>query len=235
MHYLRDVALERFDRLAALRGDSVKGLPTSAWATNLDDLDRDLLLRAIIDATRSLILDEWTSKRPDDRRPHAALEAAEAWLATKSEEAAAAAKAAAKDCTAARNETFGTDHRIPEAARACAWTVGAKDNANLWDALAAIEAELLGRVALVAEYHRAPEQRKALLAVLRRVLEPKQVVEEQAPTGPVPYSASGNFSVGQKLVHAKFGDLVVTAAGDKWIDVQLPDGTTKRLAQKPKA
>jgi hypothetical protein len=32
----------------------------------------------------------------------------------------------------------------------------------------------------------------------------------------------------------KFGDLVVTAAGDKWIDVQLPDGTTKRLAQKPK-
>ena len=29
--------------------------------------------------------------------------------------------------------------------------------------------------------------------------------------------------------------IVVTAAGDKWIDVQLPDGTTKRLAQKPKA
>jgi hypothetical protein len=48
------------------------------------------------------------------------------------------------------------------------------------------------------------------------------------------YSASGNFAVGQKLTHAKFGDLVVTAAGDKWIDVQLPDGSTKRLAQKPK-
>jgi len=28
--------------------------------------------------------------------------------------------------------------------------------------------------------------------------------------------------------------VIVTAAGDKWIDVQLPDGTTKRLAQKPK-
>ena len=27
---------------------------------------------------------------------------------------------------------------------------------------------------------------------------------------------------------------VVTAAGDKWIDVKLPDGSTKRLAQKPR-
>jgi hypothetical protein len=228
------VQLERFDRLAALRGDSVKGLPTSAWATNLDDLDRDQLMRAVIEATRTLILDEWTSKRPDDRRPHAALEATEGWLATKSEEAAATAKAAAKDCTAARNETFGTDHRIPEAARAIAWAVAAKDNANIWDALTAIEGELLARVALVAEYHRVPEQRRAMLAVLRRVLEPKPVVESPVETGPVPYSASGNFSVGQQLTHAKFGDLVVTAAGDKWIDVQLTDGTTKRLAQKPR-
>jgi hypothetical protein len=226
--------LERFDRLAALRGDVTKGLPATAWATNLDDLDRDQLLRAVIAATRRLILDEWTSKRPDDRRPHAALEAAEAWLASKSEETVASAKAAAKDCTAARNETFGTDHRIPEAARAIAWAVSAKDNTNIWEALTAIEGELLARVTLVAEYHRVPEQRRALLAVLRDMLEPKPEVEEQAPTGPVPYAASGNFSVGQKLIHAKFGDLVVTAAGDKWIDVQLPDGSTKRLAQKPR-
>jgi len=229
------VALERFDRLAAIRGDTVKGLPTSAWATNLDDVERDLLLRAVIEATRSLILPEWESKRPDDRRPQLAIEATEAWLVSKSEEAAAAAKTAAKDCTAARNETFGTDHRIPEAARAIAWTVAAKDNDNIWDALTAIEGELLARVALVAEYHRAPEQRRAILATLRRILEPKPVeIEAPTTTGPVPYSASGNFSVGQQLTHAKFGDLVVTAAGDKWIDVQLPDGTTKRLAQKPR-
>ena len=26
---------ERFDRLTAIRGDTVKGLPTSAWAANL--------------------------------------------------------------------------------------------------------------------------------------------------------------------------------------------------------
>lgn len=226
--------LERFERLAALRGDVVKGLPTTAWATNLGDLDRDLLLRAVIEVTRALILDEWTSKRPDDRRPHTALECAEAWLADKSEAATTRAKAAAKECTAARNETFGTDHRIPEAARACAWAVAAKDNDNLWEALAAIEAELLARVTLVAEYHRVPEQRRAMLAVLRRVLEPAPAAAKPATTGPVPYAASGHFEVGQQLTHAKFGDLVVTAAGDKWIDVRLSDGSTKRLAQKPK-
>jgi hypothetical protein len=226
--------LERFERLAALRGDAVKGIPATAWATNLDDIDRELLIRALIEATRSLILDEWTSKRPDDRRPHIALEATENWLASKSDEALDAVKAAAKDCTAARGETLGTDHRIPEAARACAWATSAKDKSDIWEGLVAIEGELLARVNLVAEYHRIPEQRKALIAVLRRVLEPKPVEDTPKVTGPVPYSASGNFSVGQQLVHAKFGDLVVTAAGDKWIDVTLPDGTTKRLAQKPK-
>jgi len=226
--------VERFERLAALRGDSVKGLPESAWATNLNDVDRETLIRALIAATRTLVLDEWTSKRPDDLRPQAALDATEAWLATKSEEAAANAKAAAKECTAARNDTFGTDHRIAEAARSCAWAITAKDNKDIWEGLSSIEGELLARVNLVAEYHRIPEQRKALLAVLQRVIEPPAVDHEPEVTGPVPYSASGNFKVGQQLVHAKFGDLVVTAAGDKWIDVQLPDGSTKRLAQKPK-
>jgi hypothetical protein len=226
--------VERFERLAALRGDAQKGLPVTAWQTNLNDCDADLLIRACVAATRELILDDWILKRPDDRRPQDALDAAEAWVKDKNADALAAAKAAAKACTAARGETFGTDHRIPEAARACAWAVGAKDNEHIWDALSAIEQELLARVQLVAEYHRVPEQRKNLLAVLRRVLEPPPAVETPVDTGPVPYSASGNFSVGQKLTHAKFGDLVVAAAGDKWIDVTLPDGTTKRLAQKPK-
>jgi hypothetical protein len=226
--------VDRFERLAALRGDSVKGLAETAWQTNLNEIDRDVLIKALIEATRALILGEWISKRPDDKRPQAALDAAETWLKTKSDDAAAAAKAAAKDCTAARNETFGTDHRIPEAARAAAWAITAKDNKDIWDGLIAIECELLGRVNLVAEYHRIPEQRKALLAVLKNVIEPKPVEAAPAASGPVPYSASGNFTVGQQLVHAKFGDLVVAAAGDKWIDVTLPDGSTKRLAQKPK-
>lgn len=225
---------EKFDRLAAIRGDTVKGLPASAWAANLDDQDRDTLLRAAIEATRKLILPEWESKRVEDRRPQAALEATEAWIATRSPEAIAQAKIAAKDCTAARNETFGYDHRIPEAARACAWAVGAKDNAHIWDAFGAIEEELLARVQLVAEYHRAPEQRRALLAVIRRVLEPPAASDAPATTGPVPYSASGTFSVGQELTHVKFGKLVVTALSGNTIDVTLEDGTTKRLAHKPK-
>lgn len=225
---------ERFDRLSAIRGDTVKGLPTSAWAANLGDLDRDLLLRAAIEATRTLILPEWESKRAEDRRPQLALEAAEAWIATKSPEAIAQAKIVAKDCTAARNETFGYDHRIPEAARACAWSVGAKDNEHIWDALTAIEGELLARIQLLAEYHRAPEQRRALLAVLRNVLEPKQEAVAPAQTGPVPYSASGSFTVGQELTHVKFGKLVVTALSGNTIDVTLDDGTTKRLAHKPR-
>lgn len=224
---------ERLTRLAALRGDAAKGLPISAWQTNLDDLDRDLLLRAAIAAVRTLMIPEWESKRTEDRRPQQALEAAEAWLATKSADAVANAKTIAKECTAARNETFGTDHRIPEAARACAWAVGAKDNTNVYEALQSIEEDLLARIALVAEYHRVPEVRKAVLAAVRTVLVPVEVV---APTntGPVPYAASGHFDVGQQLTHPKFGNLVVTASVDKTIDVQLEDGTTKRLAQKPK-
>ncbi len=231
--YVRDVVLQdKFERLAAIRGDTTKGLPDSAWKTNLDDQDPDTLLRAAIAATRELVLPEWESKRVDDRRPQLALEAAEAWLASKSPEALANAKATAKDCTAARNETFGNDHRIPEAARACAWACGAKDNAHIWEAFGAIEEELLARVQLVAEYHRAPEQRRNLLAVIRRVLEPP-VVEAPKNTGPVPYSASGSFTVGQELTHVKFGKLVVTAAGPSTIDVTLEDGSTKRLAHKP--
>lgn len=225
---------ERFDRLAAIRGDTVKGLPATAWNANLGDLDRDLLLKAAIEATRALILGEWESKRPDDKRPQDALAAAEAWIATKSPEAVAQAKAAAKECTAARNDTFGYDNRIAEAARACAWAVGAKDNEHIWEALGAIEEELLARIQLVAEYHRAPEQRRALLGVLRKVLEPPAETAEPEVTGPVPYSASGSFRAGQELIHVKFGKLVVASVNGNTIEVTLEDGSTKRLAHKPK-
>ena len=225
---------ERLNRLAALRGDPAKGIPVTAWQTNLDELDRDLLLRAAIEVVRTLMVPEWESKRKDDRRPQLALESAEAWLATKSPDSVASAKTTAKDCTAARNETFGTDHRIPEAARACAWAVGAKDNAHIWEALQAVEEDLLARIALVAEYHRVPEVRKSILAALKKVLVPPPLEASVTDAAPVPYSASGHFVVGQKLTHPKFGSLVVTAAVDKTIDVQLEDGTTKRLAHKPK-
>lgn len=226
---------ERFDRLATLPGHPVSGLPASAWEANLGDVDRDQVLRAVIEVVRKLLIPEWQARRPDDRRPQLALEAAEAWIASKTADAVTHAKAAAKACTAARTEVFGYDHRVPEAARAVAWAAGAKDNKPIWEALTVVEEELLARIAMVSEYHRRPEQRRAIVDILRATLNPApQPAESAAALEPIAYTASGTFSVGQRLLHAKFGNMVVTATGDKWIDVQLEDGTTKRLAQKPK-
>ena len=64
---------ERLNRLAALRGDPAKGIPTTAWQTNLEEIDRDLLLRAAIEVVRTLMIPEWESKRREDRRPQIAL------------------------------------------------------------------------------------------------------------------------------------------------------------------
>lgn len=225
---------DRFDRLLAVRGDMVKGAPASAWEANLSDLDRDEVLRAVIHTIRTLLLPEWESRRPDDRRPHLALEATEAWIASKSPDAIASTKARAKACTEARTETMGYIHRVPEAARAVAWCAGAKDSKHLWEALTATEEELLYRISLVAEYHKQPEQRRAIVSALRAALDPAaRPAEPQAPSDEaVPYSAKGSFVVGQKIAHVKFGTVVVAAAGDKWIDVDLEDGSRKRLAQK---
>ena len=225
---------ERFERLLALRGHPVKGLPASAWAANLGDLDRDQVLRAVIEAARKLLLPEWDAIRADDRRPHLALDAAEAWLAAKTPDAVTKAKACGKDCTAARNETFGKSNAVPEAARSIAWAAGANDSSDIWDALCAIETELLARIALIGEYQRAPQQRRAIVDILRNVLTPKPDDAPATSSEPVPYSINGSFSVGQRLIHAKFGNVLVIAAGDKWVDVQLEDGSTKRCAQKPR-
>src|SRR5262245_54114649 len=83
---VRSMQPDRFARLAALRGDVVEGIPVTAWASNLEGIDRDVLLRAVIETIRTLILPEWESKRPDDRRPRLALEATEAWLRAKTED-----------------------------------------------------------------------------------------------------------------------------------------------------
>ena len=225
---------DRFERLLALRGHPVKGLPASAWAANLGELDRGLVLRAAIEATRKLLLPDWDALRPDDKRPHLALEAAEAWLASPTPETVANAKAQGKACTAARNETFGKDNAVPEAARAIAWAAGAKDSTDIWDAFCAIETGLLARIALVGEYKLAPQQRRAIVDILSTVLAPKREEAPPPSSEPVPYSPTGSFTVGQRLIHSKFGNIVVIAAGDKWIDVELEDKTTKRCAQKPR-
>ena len=226
---------ERFERLLALRGHPVKGLPASAWAANLGELDRGQVLRAVIEATREAAVARVGLRcAPTTSARTRRSTAAEAWLASPTPEAIANAKSAGKGCTAARNETFGRNNAVAEAARAIAWAAGAKDSSDIWDALCAIETELLARIALVAEYQRAPQQRRAIVDALRRVLEPKREAAPAASSEPVPYSPSGSFSVGQRLIHSKFGTVLVTAAGDKWIDVQLEDNTTKRCAQKPR-
>ncbi|MDB4947057.1 MAG: hypothetical protein JWP97_6591 [Labilithrix sp.] len=233
----RDAITGKLDKLLLLRGDPVKGLPAAVWAENLEGVDREDLVRAAIEVVRSLLVPEWASRRKDDPRPQKALEAAESWLATKSADALAECKAAAKACTAARGETFGDQHRVPEAARGIAWAVGPKESAPIFDALAATEEELLARIALTSEYHLGPQQRKDIVEALRRVLAPEVPVSSAAnslpPAGPAPYSPDGHFELGQVVIHKKFGDVNVTSVGETWIEVELQDGSKKRLAHKP--
>jgi hypothetical protein len=229
----------KLDKLLAMRGDPVKGLPATVWAETLDGIERESLLRAVIEVVRTLLVPEWADRRKDDRRPQAALEAVEAWLAAPTAaEPLVQCKAAAKACTAARGETFGDQHRIPEAARALAWAVGPKEAAPIFDALAASEEELLARVALTSEYHLGPQQRRNIVDALRRVLLPPEAKAEEPatskePAAPAPYSADGHFELGQRVIHKKFGDVVVTSVGETWIEVELPDASKKRLAHKP--
>lgn len=228
----------KLDRILALRGDPTSGVGAEAWGECLAEVDREQVLRALIAAVRELLVPGWADMRKNDTRPQRALEAAEKWLETRSPESIAEAKAAAKACTEAKNETFGTDHRVPEAARAAAWATTKTEGPGLFEALALVEAELLARVALTGEYHRGPEQRRAIVSVLKRVLIPPDpaIVEPPPslePKGPVPYSPEGHFELGQKLIHKKFGDVTVTSVGETWIEVEIPDGSKKRLAHKP--
>ena len=226
----------KLDMLQAMRGDPVKGLPPNAWAEAFATIDKELLLRALLEIVRTLLVPAWEERRREDRRPQAALEATEAFLKTRSPEALLAAKAAAKACTAARNETFGDDHRVPEAARAVAWAAGGKDD-ELFDGIACAEEELLARIQLTSEYHLMPQQRRAIVDTLRRMLLPPEKIDEpvvsKVSSEPVPYSADGHFELGQKLIHKKFGDVVVTSVGETWIEVELADQSKKRLAHKP--
>jgi hypothetical protein len=229
----------KLDRVLAMRGDPQNGVGAPAWQEALADIDREQLLRALIAVVRELLIPGWLDMRKNDPRPDKALEAAEAWLATKSEDSIKEAKAAAKACTEAKNETFGTDHRVPEAARAAAWATTKTEGPGLYEALGLVEAELLARVALTGEYHRGPEMRRAIVTVLKRVLlPPPEPAAEAAPVslepkGPVPYSPDGHFELGQKLIHKKFGDVTVTSVGETWIEVEIPEGSKKRLAHKP--
>lgn len=235
----RAALLAKFDRLLALRGDPVKGLPAEEWNGALAEIPQDTLIRAGVALVRELVLQEWVDRRKEDARPQQALATTETWLAAKTPEHLKAVKAAAKDCTAARNETFGDGHRVPQAARHVAWTCGADDATGIGDAIQTIEEELLARIALLSEFHRGPEMRRSIAAVLKReLLPPEPVKEAPGPSSlalatPVPYNADGHFELGQRISHKKFGEIVVTSVGETWIEVELPDASKKRLAHKP--
>lgn len=235
----RAVINGKIDRLLALRGDPVKGLPAVEWAAALETVPKETLIEATIRMVRTLILEEWADRRKEDFRPQRALDATEAWLASKSAEALKTVKAAAKDCTAARNETFGDGHRVPQAARHVAWSCGADTTEDLFEAIQSVEEELLARIALLSEYHRGPEQRRAIADAIRNHLFPPEPVAEPpspeslANAPPVPYNADTHFALGQRLTHKKFGEIVVTTVGETWIEVELPDASKKRLAHKP--
>jgi hypothetical protein len=235
----RTALIAKFDRLLALRGDPVKGLPAEEWGQALDGVSKETLIRAGIDLVRTLIVQEWADRRKEDRRPQKALEMTEAWLANPTADALKAVKNAAKDCTAARNETFGDGHRVPQAARHVAWTCGADDSSGIFDAIQSVEEELLSRIALLSEFHRGPEQRRAIATLLKGVVLPPEPAAAPATpasrvdSGPVPYNSEGHFELGQRLTHKKFGEIAVTSVGETWIEVELPDGTKKRLAHKP--
>ena len=229
----------KFDRLLALRGDPVKGLPATEWAAALENVPRELLMRATIEMVRRLVLEEWVDRRKEDQRPQKALEAAEVWLAAPTTENLKAIKGPAKDCTAARNETFGDGHRVPQAARHIAWTAGEDDLTGLFEAIQSVEEELLARIALLSEYHRGPEQRRAIADVLKKViLPPEPSPDAMSPQSKkldtvVPYNADGHFELGQRISHKKFGEVIATSVGETWIEVELADKTKKRLAHKP--
>jgi hypothetical protein len=91
----------------------------------------------------------------------------------------------------------------------------------------------------MSEFHRGPEQRRAIATLLKKaVLPPEPVASAPSPSSrtaaaPVPYNADGHFELGQRLTHKKFGEIVVTSVGETWIEVELPDASKKRLAHKP--
>ncbi|MBX3252448.1 MAG: hypothetical protein KF901_35065, partial [Myxococcales bacterium] len=171
------------------------------------------MIRAAIEMVRGLILEEWADRRKEDLRPQKALEATEAWLASPGTDALKRVKSAAKDCTAARNETFGDGHRVPQAARHVAWTCGGDTSEGIFDAIQSVEEELLARIALMSEYHRGPEQRRAIAEVLKKFILPPEPAaaptpESRAAEGPLPYNADGHFELGQRLTHKKFGEVL---------------------------
>jgi hypothetical protein len=233
----KERVVSKLDLLERLRGDPLKGLPENLWAEHLAEMDRPQLFEAGLAIVRELLIPDWLDAHGKDVRPQAVLEAAVAWQSAPTAANTLAVKEASKACTAAKQETWGRDHRVPEAARAVAKAILAGTPETLFEALALTEEELLARLLLFNDLERSPEQRRAIVSILRKHLLP---AEQEAPRmsitelPPAPYSPESHFELGQRIAHKKFGECVATSVGETWIEIETPAGEKKRLAHKPK-
>lgn len=174
----RDDLAQRLHAVISARPEpATKGLvagPDASWAPALARVPATILVRGAASVVRALLLPEYAERRPQDRRPMRAVEAAEAWLVAPATSRALHAKAVAKACTHARKDTLGAEHRIAEAARAVATAVTrASDDAMRRDAieaLAYVEEHLLERHAIAGEHDRRSEVRERMVAALGSAL-----------------------------------------------------------------
>lgn len=235
----RDDILRKLDVLERLRGDPTKGLPVAIWQEHLEGVPYLDLARACLRLAQDLLIPGWVEMRGKDMRPQQALEATRALMREASAANIAAVKEASKACTAAKQETYGQEHRVPESIREIAKAVLSKEGAPLFEALSLAEEELVNRQLIFSHFEEAAKQRAAILSVLRDVLAPKK--EDGAPRisitdlPPAPYSPESHFALGQRIAHKKFGEIVVTSVGETWIEAETKEGEKKRLAHKPVA
>jgi hypothetical protein len=228
--------LKNLDILERLRGDPTKGLAATVWQEHLRDVPYLDLARACMVLAQDLLIPGWVEMRGKDERPQQALAAMTALLLDANATNVAALKEASKACTAAKQETYGQDHRVPESIREIGKAILSKEAVPLFDTLALAEEELVNKQLLFSHFEEAAKQRAAMIRILRDQLLPK---EADAPRmsitdmPPVPYSPESNFSLGQRITHKKFGEIIVTSVGETWIEAETKEGEKKRLAHKP--
>ena len=181
----------KLDKLLAMRGDPVKGLPATVWAEALRRASRES--SSFAPSSRSFARSSCPSgpiaARTTGARRRRSRRSKHGSRSPPRPRRSSQCKAAAKACTAARGETFGDQHRVPEAARALAWAVGPKEAAPIFDALACERRGAARAHRADAEYHLGPQQRRNIVDALRRVLLPPEAPVEEAVVSKAPVGA----------------------------------------------
>jgi hypothetical protein len=153
--------------------EGLEAIPPSTWMDGLRPYATADVLRGAVAVVR-MVLPDWCTSRPTDRRPTMAVEAAEEWLACPTQNLAAHARLVAKECTKARAASLGYEHRIAEAARAVAQAAAARSEEDIRslaiEAIAKVEEHTLYKYSVDAIYGKETEVRRGIIAVLRSVL-----------------------------------------------------------------